>query len=74
MLTRKIICCAFVLAFMLMLGWRLQQSVMAITSDHQVDRISTDNPLFRSAGFSEPIPVSMPFLPREYVRVQIRAD
>lgn len=74
MLKRKIICCASVLAIMLMLGWKLEQSIMPVTSVNQVNRISNGKPQFRSANFSEPTPVNNPFSPREYTRIRLTVD
>lgn len=74
MLKRKIICCASVLAIMLIFGWKLEQPIMPVTSVKKVNEIPTSKPQFRSANFSDPIPVNMPFLPREYTRIRLKVD
>lgn len=74
MLTRKIVCCASLFSIMLMLGWRLEQSMTSLVIDMHNRETLIGEHSFHSAYFSEPIPLSIPFLPREYVRIKHKAD
>ncbi|UQZ32769.1 hypothetical protein C2I18_03870 [Paenibacillus sp. PK3_47] len=74
MLTRKVICCISVLALMLILGWRLEQSVVFPAPGKQTGVFPSGESLLHSYNFADPIPVSIPFQSREYVRIRLKAE
>lgn len=70
MLSRKIACCVSLFAFLLMLGWGLEQSVSRTSLKQRLEADTSAEELrFRSATSAEPVPLSVPFLPRQYVRI-----
>ncbi|MNB76952.1 hypothetical protein D3C75_236260 [compost metagenome] len=74
MLIRKMICCASLLIVMLILGWKMEQLLIPHTAGPQAIGFSTEELTFRSTSFTDPLPISVPFLPREYVRIRHTID
>lgn len=74
MLIRKILCCTSVLVLMLMLGWKLEQIVLSPAPGKQADVFPPGESLLHSYNFADPIPVSVPFQSREYVRIRLKCE
>jgi hypothetical protein len=64
MLIRKVICCISLFAAMLILGWKMEK---LLTPNTAVSQIS-------SFSITDSLPISVPFLPREYVRIRQAID
>lgn len=74
MLIRKIICCTSLFAAMLLLGWIMEQSMIFLTPGKQATVFPSNESLLHSYNFADPIPVSIPFQSREYVRIRLTAE
>lgn len=71
MLTGKIVCCVSMFIFMLALGFGLNYAVLSRPPLNPAQGASMITEDFRihSAAADSPVPLRMPFLPRQYVRV-----
>ncbi|KYG94458.1 hypothetical protein ABEW24_17095 [Paenibacillus jamilae] len=69
MLMRKVMICTSLFILLLVVGWRLEYNIheKAVKSDQKLS--ANESYKFRSANFAEPVLISIPFLPREYVRI-----
>lgn len=70
MLIRKIICSIFLFAGMLILGWKMEKLLTPNTAVSQTSSVSVEEFSFRTESFTDPLPISVPYLPREYVRIR----
>ncbi|MEI2399703.1 MULTISPECIES: hypothetical protein [Paenibacillus] len=70
MLIRKIICSIFLFAAMLIFGWKMENLLISHTAVSQISSFSTEEFSFRTGSFTDPLPISVPYLPREYVRIR----
>lgn len=70
MLIRKIICCISLFAAMLILGWKMENLLFSHTAVSQISSFSTEEFSFRTESFTDLLPLSVPYLPREYVRIR----
>lgn len=71
MLIRKIICCTSLFAAMLILGWKMDMLLTPNMAVSQTSSFSVEEFSFRTESFTDPLPISVPHLPREYVRVRL---
>ncbi|WP_156123285.1 hypothetical protein [Paenibacillus sp. FSL R5-0912] len=70
MLIRKIICCLSLFAAMLILGWKMENLLISHTAVSQISSFSVEEFSFHTEGFTDTPPISVPYLPREYVRIR----
>lgn len=71
MLIRKIICCTSLFAAMLILGWKMDKLLTPNTAVPQISSFSIEEFSFRTESLNDPVPISVPHLPREYVRIRL---
>lgn len=69
MFIRKVMICSGLFILLLALGWRLEQSMNALKIQGLPPNTAYESYRSRSVTNAVPAPVSMPFLPREYVRI-----
>lgn len=74
MLIRKVICCISLFAAMLILGWKMEKLLTPNTAVSQISSFSTEEFSFHTESFTDSLPISVPFLPREYVRIRQAID
>lgn len=63
MLIRKIICCISLFAAMLLLGWKMDKLLTPNTAVPQTSSFSFEEFSFRTESFTDPVPISVPYLP-----------
>jgi hypothetical protein len=55
---------------MLILGWKMEKLLTPNTAVSQTGGFFTEEFSFRTESFTDPLPISVPYLPREYVRIR----
>ncbi|AUO09082.1 hypothetical protein NS115_02545 [Paenibacillus jamilae] len=68
MLMRKMMICTSLFILLLIVGWGLEHNIHTKIAMSQM-LPAVESYKFRSAHFTEPVLISIPFLPREYVRI-----
>ncbi|AJE49822.1 hypothetical protein DI243_10425 [Paenibacillus polymyxa] len=69
MLMRKMMICTSLFILLLIVGWGLEHNIHTKTAMSNPMLPANKSYKFQSAHFTEPVLISIPFLPREYVRI-----